>query len=93
MHGNVIIATPFAGLIYASFRRGKLHGWVISKYKSNIEIENFTDNESTNGIKMVYEKSEGLWVKSLNDEERKFKKVLAIERAKEFELPSFTESP
>ena len=82
VHGNAIIVTPFAALIYANFFQGKLDGWVISKYKKNIEIEHFTSNKSTENTKLIYEGFEGLWVKSRYDE-RKFSKVVKLERAKD----------
>ena len=47
IHGNTIIITPFAAMIYANFCQGRLEGWVISKYKQNIEIEHFSDNKSS----------------------------------------------
>ena len=83
--------TPFAAMIYANFCQGKLDGWVISKYKQNIEIEHFTSNKSSENVKLIYEGFEGLWVKSKYDE-RKFSKVLKLERAKSMDLPSFSEN-
>ena len=94
LEGHAVISTPFSALIFANFQKGKLHGWTISKYKDNIEIQHYTNNKPTTKTKIIYEGFEGLWVRSLFNEQRKFMKVIDLEKIKnknEIELPSFAD--
>ena len=92
LDGKAVIFTPFRARILTNFNEGKLSGWTISFYGTNIiRCAQYYENQ-VDGEKLTYDEKERMWMSSKCAPDGSILSLVHAEKGSRQELPAFVRS-
>jgi antitoxin component YwqK of YwqJK toxin-antitoxin module len=87
LHGRSLIFSPFGSVLSVNFIDNKLNGWAIAQFSNKVIICVVYFEDKVDGLRIIYEGSDGLWIVSSSTARGQLVKIAAVEKGERTKLP------